>query len=572
VSEHENHTPTNGSGEPPPRDPRKAIPRNDVDDDPVDVTFGRKSVLRSIIGGDSGDPEVQRLFAGNLRALEDNPIEWQRPDDLAIYAFVRDYHAEQAGAVPGMAVVRDHFERQGDLLVTERLRDIENVRPWVKSNFRWGLGRLQEEDRRVSAIALLREAADKIQKGGEDPAEVLAAVGKRAEIALPKKKAVKQRKTDRDVLDLWTKSGPVIHEPTGFGILDARTGGGPVYGTRWYLLGAPDAGKTALLIQCGDAWARRGVVVGILAVDEEAEDLVTRNVQRLELPPVPTDVDLDGNPLPRERFTRADCERRTPHVVKQMVAVMGEVPRVYYDAEWTIEEAAADLDEYARSLSTPETPRRAALLVDSVQTAECDAIRAATRDLSERQVVTANVRGVRAVAIKYAMITIATSEMNRAAYRSIREGDEQPSDMVAGKESGAIEYGARVMVSLRSVQGDPDRIQVRIPKNKHGPSWRSTEDDFYLRIDRPSQTITDAGAPETASESTEARQERRRRDRRAAQEQTLLAQMTADDTAAKTLIEARPDAPQRELVAELKRLRACGTERARDALQRVHRA
>ena len=193
---------------------------------------------------------------------------------------------------------------------------------------------------------------------------------------------------------------------------------------------------------------------------------MTRNVQRLELPPLPTDVDMDGNALPRERFTRADCERRARHVVEQMATVMGEVPRVYYDAEWTIEEAAADLDEYARSLSTPEKPRRAALLIDSIQTAECEAIRAATREMSERQMVTANVRAMRAAAIKYAMITIATSEMNRAAYRSIREGDEQPSDMVAGKESGAIEYGARVMVSLRSVQGDPDPDPVPAPEEQ----------------------------------------------------------------------------------------------------------
>ena len=153
MSEHENHTPTNGEvpvttvtlaapfvlgGEPPPRDPRKPIPHTSVDNDPVDVTFGRKSVLRSIIGGDSGDPEIERLLAGNLRDLEQSPVAWHRPDDQAIYAFVRDYNAEHAGAVPGMAVARDHFERLGDLLVTERLRDIENVRGLVRLQLSMG--------------------------------------------------------------------------------------------------------------------------------------------------------------------------------------------------------------------------------------------------------------------------------------------------------------------------------------------------------------------------------------------------------------------------------------------------
>jgi predicted ATP-dependent serine protease len=104
------------------------------------------------------------------------------------------------------------------------------------------------------------------------------------------------------VLDTWGTEGPLIHEPTGFAKLDEATGGGPVYGTRWVVVGAPDAGKTALLVQIGHEYAKRGIHVGFLAVDEEAGDLVTRLAQRVG-------------------FSRQDCERRDP----EMLAKMSEV-------------------------------------------------------------------------------------------------------------------------------------------------------------------------------------------------------------------------------------------------------
>lgn len=37
------------------------------------------------------------------------------------------------------------------------------------------------------------------------------------------------------VIDAWGREGPLVHEPTGLEALDTATGGGPPYGTRWYL-------------------------------------------------------------------------------------------------------------------------------------------------------------------------------------------------------------------------------------------------------------------------------------------------------------------------------------------------
>ncbi len=80
--------------------------------------------------------------------------------------------------------------------------------------------------------------------------------------------------TPSDVLAEWGRRGPLVHEPTGLDWLDERTGGGLPYGTRCYVLGAPDAGKTALMIELADSYVSRGVPVGILAIDEEPGDIV----------------------------------------------------------------------------------------------------------------------------------------------------------------------------------------------------------------------------------------------------------------------------------------------------------
>jgi KaiC/GvpD/RAD55 family RecA-like ATPase len=275
----------------------------------------------------------------------------------------------------------------------------------------------------------------------------------------------------------WQSEGPLVHEPTGIGKLDELTGGGPVYGSRWYLLGAPDAGKTALLVQVTHVWAAAGAVVGLLAIDEEDSDLATRFAQRF-------------------KFTRAECETRNPEVMQDLLQQLDALPNVFlYGPDWTIEDAAADLVKRADT-------KRAAIFVDSIQQARCAALVGAG-DASERETVNANVRALRAVATQYGLITVATSEMNRNAYRSV-ESAERYNDMAAAKESGAIEYSARVMLALRSVKDLPDLIEVRVVKNKHGPSWPH-EPPLYLALDRRRMMLGEADGPAAETPEDERR-------------------------------------------------------------------
>lgn len=279
------------------------------------------------------------------------------------------------------------------------------------------------------------------------------------------------------VLAMWKTEGPLIHEPTGFATLDRLTDGGPVYGSRWYLLGAPDSGKTLKLIQIADVYMDRGVVVGLLAVDEEAGDVITRVLQR-------------------RGFTRHECEQRDPAVLQRMAERLEGLPLRMYDGSWTIERAAADLHAFANG-------RRAMLAVDSIQLTHCDADAGAT---SVREAVTARVVAFRSAAQRYRFIGIATSEMSRAFYRSV-DAAENTDDMASAKESGAIEYSARVMLALRSVAKESDLIEMRIAKNKHGPKG----DKIHFRLDRRLQELTETESPpevDRAEERAQAKNDR----------------------------------------------------------------
>lgn len=267
------------------------------------------------------------------------------------------------------------------------------------------------------------------------------------------------------VIKDWRTEGPLIHEPTGLARFDELTGGGPVYGTRIYATGQPDAGKTLFELSIAHTYAKRGVLVGLLAVDEEAGDLTTRFAQRLG-------------------YTRKACELRDPMVLDEIEKQLQALPLRFYDSTWTIEAAAADLAKLAAARKDP----RMMLGIDSLQTVHCDADRTAQRELSEMQAVTARVQAIRKVATQYKLIAMATSEMSRGAYRKADPSD-LTSTMAASKHSGAVEYSARVLLGLRSVKGESDLIEVDVAKNKLGPAG----DTFHLKIDRATQSLWEVG-------------------------------------------------------------------------------
>lgn len=275
-----------------------------------------------------------------------------------------------------------------------------------------------------------------------------------------------------DIIDRWTADGPLIHAPTGICALDHMTGGGPTFGCRIFLAGAPDGGKTGLLVQVADSYLDQGLVVGLLVVDEDPSDVFQRFMQR-------------------RGIARHRCEQREPGDIEEMRRLAEGLRVRLYDSTWTIEAAAKDLAAYAK-----EVGAAAMLGIDSVQTVRCNAEES---ESSRHEAVTARVRAIRTVTDKYRLITVTTSEVGRASYRS-NKPDERISDLAAGKESGSIEYSARVLLVLRSVEDESDLVEIRVAKNKLGPIHRTGDVGIHLRIDRARQIFTEVNhvpQPET---------------------------------------------------------------------------
>jgi KaiC/GvpD/RAD55 family RecA-like ATPase len=296
----------------------------------------------------------------------------------------------------------------------------------------------------------------------------------------------------REVLARWKIDGPLEHEPTGFAALDDLTGGGFVYGSRIYVNGAPNAGKTLLVVQLIHELAERGIAVGLLASDEEPDDIVTRFVQRAG-------------------FSRRAAEARVHDEIDAMDRRIGDLPlRIYDGGDWTIDAAAEDFASYARSIGA-----RGAFAIDSLHTVVCEHERAADRELPEVQAIKARTVAIRRAAIGHKLIAIVTSEMNRSGYGT-RKAREDSSPLARGKGSGSIEYAARVLIDVSSIAGEGNVVRVEVPKNKDGGGQASLESEgnaLYLEIDRAGQCLVPSHystpGPADASEREAARESAR---------------------------------------------------------------
>lgn len=273
-----------------------------------------------------------------------------------------------------------------------------------------------------------------------------------------------------EVFDEWEADGPLLRLPTEIAPLDEMTGGGFPIGSRVFMIGAPNAGKTGLVLQLADTWLCKGVPVGFLGSDEEPTDVMVRLLQR-------------------RGIVREECELRSPELLSRAREMLRRLPLRMWSGATTIEQAAVQLHQFAKQHTGGDDPRPpCVLVVDSVQT-----VRSIEegQDETTHRAVTRRVAVLRACARRYRMLVVTTSEMSRAAYRH-KKPEEQINDMAAAKESGAIEYSARILLSMRNVPGTSDVVEARIVKNKHGPEHRGDQDGIFLRLNRAAQVFAEA--------------------------------------------------------------------------------
>jgi replicative DNA helicase len=268
-------------------------------------------------------------------------------------------------------------------------------------------------------------------------------------------------------------AAPLPRLSTGVAALDLATRGGIPTGRVVVLAGAPGAGKTTFAVQFAHETASRGIPVAILAADEPGEGIRIRLGQ------------LSG-------LNRDDLEARDPLAIDHLASCCeGELASLaLVDQEehgQLLEAVAADLARRCRvRVELPDgthedRPGPGLLVCDSIQK-----LRVAGSDEVDtpRAKVDLVADAIVRIAKRHHILVVATSEVSRAFYRG---GDErEPNALAAGKDSGAVEYGADLLLVLRSIPEGQGDIDVDVPKNRLGHE----KPTFRMRIDHARARMT----------------------------------------------------------------------------------
>jgi hypothetical protein len=293
--------------------------------------------------------------------------------------------------------------------------------------------------------------------------------------------------TPSDIVRTWASEGQIVRVPTGFSTLDEACRGGLPIPWRVTIVGAPSAGKTALATVLASRVEAAGLCVGIIGVDEEPDDQNARFVQ------------MAG-------FTIAQCEQRDPAVLEEMAERLSALRVRFYDATHTIEAATEDLGAWAVAEG-----RKAAVIVDTIQTARC----AASADAKgPRELVEGNVTALRVAVSKHKLLLIALSEANRGSYQR-EDAAETANDMAAGAESRSIEFMAQTLMMLRTPKGHADVAHVRVPKNRKGAR---SGFEFWLKLDRDRHALAECQNPDDAPGVSQEKAQKKRAANRGALE------------------------------------------------------
>jgi RecA/RadA recombinase len=410
-----------------PLDLRRA-PEHDVD--PAAHALGRAWPA-------SGRHQAQLALAGALRAEG-----WAAERALDFLCAVCRVAGDE-DRPKREATVRHTYSRPADAPTTgwTRLREhvpalvVDAVRRAVSSDAAIG-ARVDDVRARLATIdterRLVQPSSDVLYQQGQAPEHARMTAAQRA-----------MRFVGRDATRLTT----------GLPTLDAATRGGISARKLVVVGGAPGAGKTALLVKLAFYWLSKGVAVGILASDEDADGLLTRLGQ------------LSG--IPRDAL-----ECGAPAACRQLSDWCSRVPLLLVDGD----EDGSSVESLSAELRVLAAGRPSGMLVDSIQTARTVAQVPSGTDARAR--VDAVVRALKCASKVDGHVVVASSELARAAYRS-RDAAEQTNALAAFKESGAIEYGVSLAVVLSSRQGTSEIVDAAVVKNRLGPG----KPEFVLRLD-----------------------------------------------------------------------------------------
>jgi len=126
-------------------------------------------LLRGVIQFSTSD-DVNDLLVNHrmlARAIDQGRIEWGRPDDAAIWTYVRGFFLNTMG-VPPVALMAEYFEAMpSGVEALERLKDIEAKTLYVGTNYHYLLEGATQELSKIKMLKLLKDAQEVVSKGME---------------------------------------------------------------------------------------------------------------------------------------------------------------------------------------------------------------------------------------------------------------------------------------------------------------------------------------------------------------------------------------------------------------------
>lgn len=121
-----------------------------------------KRLLRSVIDVDG--KIAQEDLASNLQRIVGSRLEWARADDKKLYAYILG-HFQRYLSIPSTQTIIDYFENTKDTEVEERIKDVLAAPSYTHSNFSHLLSTIIDEQNKIRAVHLLKEAQEIVVKG-----------------------------------------------------------------------------------------------------------------------------------------------------------------------------------------------------------------------------------------------------------------------------------------------------------------------------------------------------------------------------------------------------------------------
>ncbi len=240
------------------------------------------------------------------------------------------------------------------------------------------------------------------------------------------------------IQNVYMLKGATEPQPTGFSSLDRLLGGGLYAGL--YILGATSSlGKTTFVGQLADNVAAQGRPVLFVTLEMSAEEMAAKSLSRY--------MALNGgrregslhlmspvwrNFPPNEKYAGKDirdaCERYQADVGERLKYLVA-------DAEPNVDDVRA----IAQSVATIEGTSPL-VVIDYLQI-----LKSPADSLSDKQATDRNVSALRRLARDLKAPVLCVASLNRGGYYGTVEMD-------SFKESGAIEYGADVLLGLQPAE------------------------------------------------------------------------------------------------------------------------